>query len=153
MTIRRRPTRPVAARSRPDRSRQRGQGLVEFSIGITIFLLLVMGTVDLGRLVYQYNGVAQAARELARVASVHPGGTLGTSSESGSALSSQRAIVPGLGTPTYACVDIAGAAVSGLCGGGNWVRVTLTSTFTPATPLATLFGAITVSSSASARIE
>ena len=63
-----------------------GQSLVEFSLAITIFLVLVMGTVDLGRAVYQFNGVSQAARELARVASVHPGGTLGSSSESSSTL-------------------------------------------------------------------
>ena len=130
-----------------------GQGLVEFSIAITVFLLLVMGTVDLGRAVYQYNGVAQAARELARVASVHPGGTLGSSSESSSTLVAQRALVPGLGTPAYACIDITGTAVTGACTGGDWVRVTLTSTFTPATPVATLLGVITFTGSASIRIE
>jgi hypothetical protein len=132
---------------------ERGQGLVEFSIAITVFLLLVMGTVDLGRAVYQYNGVAEAARELARVASVHPGGTLGSSSESSAALASQRGIIPGLGTPTYTCVDIAGGAVSGICSGGDWVRVTLSSTFTPVTPIATLLGVITLNGSASARVE
>ncbi len=138
---------------RHDRRAERGQSLVEFSLAITVFLLLVMGTVDLGRAVYQFNGVSQAARELARVASVHPGGTLGTSSESASRLIAQRGLVPGLGTPSYTCIDIAGATVSGPCSGGNWVRVTLTSTFTPVTPLAGLLGVVTLTSSASAKIE
>ena len=87
------------ARRQPGRAGERGQGLVEFSIAITVFLLLVMGTIDLGRAVYQFNGVSQAARELARVASVHPGGTLGTSSQATSTLAAQRGLVPGLGTP------------------------------------------------------
>ena len=52
---------------------ERGQGLVEFSLAVTVFLALIMGVVDLGRVVYQYNGGAEAARELARVTSVHPG--------------------------------------------------------------------------------
>ena len=54
-----------------------------------------MGTIDLGRAAYQYNGVAQAAKELARVASVHPGTTLGTSAQSTAALANQRATHPG----------------------------------------------------------
>ena len=70
---------------------------------------------------YQFNGVSQAARELARVASVHPGGTLGGSSEVTSTLAAQRGLVPGSGPPTYACIDIAGATVTGPCNGGNWV--------------------------------
>ena len=119
-----------------------GQGLVEFSIAITIFLLLVMGTIDLGRAVYQFNGVSQVAGELARVASVHPGGTLGTSSEASSTLAAHAGLVPGLGTPSYACIDIAGAAVRGLCNGGNWVRVTISWSFIPVTPLAGLLGTV-----------
>jgi len=142
-----------AARRQPGLADERGQGLVEFSIAITVFLLLVMGTIDLGRAVYQFNGVSQAARELARVASVHPGGTLGTSSEATSTLAAQRGLVPGLGTPSYTCIDIAGAAVSGPCNGGNWVRVTISSSFIPVTPLAGLLGAVTLTSSASAKIE
>jgi Flp pilus assembly protein TadG len=136
-----------------DRTGDRGQGLVEFSIAITIFILLLMGTIDLGRAAYQYNGVAQAARELARVASVHPGSTLGSSSEASSTLAAQQGLVPDLGSPTYTCIDIAGSTVTGACAGGNWVRVTLSSTFTPVTPLAGLLGIVTLTSSASAKIE
>ncbi|HEY4188857.1 MAG TPA: TadE/TadG family type IV pilus assembly protein [Candidatus Limnocylindrales bacterium] len=141
------------AHTRRRRSGERGQSLVEFSLAITIFLLLVMGTVDLGRAAYQYNGVAQAARELARVASVHPGGTLGSSTQVAAVLATQRGLIPGLGTPTYTCLDIAGAPVSGTCSGGNWVRVTINSTFTPVTPMMAFLGVINLSSSASARIE
>ena len=75
--------------------RDAGQGLVEFALAITVFLVLVMGVVDLGRAVYQYNGGAEAARELARVTSVHPGSPLGASAETTDVLRTQRGLVPG----------------------------------------------------------
>jgi hypothetical protein len=118
-----------------------------------VFLMILMGIVDLGRAAYQFNGVAEAARELARVTSVYPGSTLGASTQTTGVLATQRGLVPGLGTPTYTCVDVSGAAVTGPCAGGDWVRVTLSSTFLPATPLATMLGNIVLTSSASAMIE
>lgn len=130
-----------------------GQGLVEFAFAITLFMVILMGTVDLGRAAYQFNGVAEAARELARVTSVHPGSDLGDSGETADALGTQRALVPGLGAPSFACVDIAGAVVSGGCRPGSWVRVTVSSSFLPVTPVASLLGTIVLTSSASAKIE
>ena len=66
-------------RGRP-RPRSRGQGLVEFAIGITVFLTILIGLIDLARAAFLFNGVSDAARELARVTSVHPGSpTLGSS--------------------------------------------------------------------------
>jgi Flp pilus assembly protein TadG len=50
--------------------RHRGQALVEFSLVIMVFLLLIFGLIDLGRLVYANNALAQAAREGARYGSV-----------------------------------------------------------------------------------
>jgi hypothetical protein len=130
-----------------------GQGLVEFAFAITLFMVILMGTVDLGRAAYQYNGVAEAARELARVTSVHPGSALGNSAETAGALATQRALVPGLGTPSYACVDIAGVTLGGACRPGSWVRVTVSSQFIPVTPVANLLGTIVLTGSASAKIE
>jgi Flp pilus assembly protein TadG len=132
---------------------ERGQSLVEFSLAVTVFLVLVMGVVDLGRAVYQYNGVAQAARELVRATSVHQGSPLGSSADTLDTLRTERGLVPGLITPTYACVDIAGATVTRACEAGDWVRVTVRSTFTPVTPLATMLGQVELSSSASAQLE
>ncbi len=43
--------------------RDRGQALVEFSLILIPFLWILMGIVDLGRGIYIYNGVNQAARE------------------------------------------------------------------------------------------
>ena len=65
------------------RGRDRGQSLVEFSLVLIPFLLILMGIIDLGRGIYTYNGVAQAARELARVTSVHTCDTTRPSAPSG----------------------------------------------------------------------
>ena len=48
----------------------RGQALVEFALIIPVFILVVMGIFDLGRAVYGFNTVNNAAREAARVAIV-----------------------------------------------------------------------------------
>src|SRR5688572_18556354 len=48
----------------------RGQALVEFALVIPIFLLILFGILDLGRAVYAYATLNNAAREGARVAVV-----------------------------------------------------------------------------------
>ena len=51
--------------------RARGQGLVEFALVFPVFILLLFGIFDLGRAVYAYNTIGDAAREGARVAIVN----------------------------------------------------------------------------------
>lgn len=51
-------------------SERRGQALVEFALILPIFILVVMGIFDLGRAVYGFNTVNNAAREGARLAIV-----------------------------------------------------------------------------------
>jgi len=48
-----------------------GQALVEFSLTIVIFMILVLGVVDVGRAVWNYNTLANATREGTRYAIVH----------------------------------------------------------------------------------
>jgi Flp pilus assembly protein TadG len=62
--------------ARRDSKRRRGQALVEFSLILIPFLFLLMGVVDLGRGIATYNGVAEAAREIARTTSLHRGSPL-----------------------------------------------------------------------------
>ncbi len=51
--------------------RQRGQATVEFAlVGIVLFIL-VIGAIDVGRAVWNYNTLAQATREGTRYAIVH----------------------------------------------------------------------------------
>ena len=52
------------------RRRGRGQSLVEFALILPIFLLFIFGILDLGRAVYAYHTLNNAAREAARVAIV-----------------------------------------------------------------------------------
>src|SRR4051812_28489854 len=58
-------------RAMSGRHRHRGQALVEFALVIPLFLLLLFGIVDAGRLVFTYNAVSNAARDGARVAIVN----------------------------------------------------------------------------------
>jgi Flp pilus assembly protein TadG len=58
--------------SRP-RHASRGQALVETALILPLFLILVMGVVDMGRAVWATTSLASAAREAARYAIVHGG--------------------------------------------------------------------------------
>src|SRR5262245_66007510 len=53
------------------RRRARGQGLTEFALVIPVFLLIVVALFDLGRAVFSYNTLTNAAREGARFAIVN----------------------------------------------------------------------------------
>jgi Flp pilus assembly protein TadG len=55
---------------RPARRDRTAQALVEFALVLPIFLLIVLGLFDAGRLVMAFNGVSNAARQGARVAVV-----------------------------------------------------------------------------------
>jgi len=58
---------------RPTKSRrgERGQALVEFAFVGIAFFILVLGMIDVGRAVWNYNTLAQATREGTRYAIVH----------------------------------------------------------------------------------
>lgn len=53
------------------RRRSRGQSLVEFALTLPLLMLLFMGLFDLGRAVFWYNSLTNAAREGARLAIVN----------------------------------------------------------------------------------
>ena len=53
------------------RRHRAGQALVEFALVIPVFLLLLVGLFDLGRAVFAYNTLTNAAREGARLAIVN----------------------------------------------------------------------------------
>lgn len=141
------------ARSGGSRQRSRGQGLIEFALGITVFLTLFIGLVDLARAAFLFNGVSDAAREIARVTSVHPGASLGTSAESTAAAAYERGLVPGLTVTSYSCIDLSGAAVTGTCRPGSWVRVSVRTSFSAILPILSAFGPFTFTTSSSAKIQ
>ncbi|HJP89362.1 MAG TPA: TadE/TadG family type IV pilus assembly protein [Candidatus Limnocylindrales bacterium] len=53
------------------RERSRGQSLVEFSLVFPIIVLLIVGFFEIGRAVFAYNMIANAARQGVRVATVN----------------------------------------------------------------------------------
>jgi Flp pilus assembly protein TadG len=140
--------------------RSRGQSLVEFSLVIIPFTFLMMGIFDLGRAIYMMNGTAQAAREIARVASVHsgcpPGSTnacdMGNSTEISNVVATQRRMLPAMAINTSSdivCVtidDVKKAADNSCQWGTDYVRVKVTSSFTPITPIVSMFGSHTFES-------
>jgi Flp pilus assembly protein TadG len=135
---------------------ERGQGLVEFSLVLVPFLLLLLAITDLGRGVYANNGVAEAAREIARTTSVHPCNpsscTLGNSAQTLATIATQRGLVPGLGGPgsviSFQCTDMTDTALSNsACRSGSFVRVTVTVPFHVVTPLLGMVAPATLTSS------
>jgi Flp pilus assembly protein TadG len=140
--------------------REDGQGLVEFSLTIIIFLVILMGVVDFGMAIYKFNGVSQAARELARVTSVHPclvAGALtcspGGSAETAEVLATQKNLVPGLTDPVFTCVDETGTP-SPVCDfSKDSIQVEITAPYRPVTPLLGLTGTWTMEGSSSAQIQ
>ncbi len=53
------------------RHRSRGQSLVEFSLVFPIIVLLIVGFFEIGRAVFAFNTIANAARQAVRVATVN----------------------------------------------------------------------------------
>jgi Flp pilus assembly protein TadG len=133
-------------------ARCRGQALVEFSLALIVFLALLMAVFDLGRGIYMYNGVSEAVREIARVTSVHPGATLGTSAETAAVVATQKGLIPNLGSPTFTCVDIDDTPVSGSCTPGMRVKVSIVARYRPVTPLLGLVGPFDLASASSIQI-
>jgi Flp pilus assembly protein TadG len=123
---------------------ERGQALVEFSLAILVFLFLMMAVFDFGRAIYQYNGVAQAAREIARVTAVHSGTDFttdaGRSAETKAVIATQKTLIPNLQDPTITCVEIDGSVITTGCLRGKWINVQIVAPYTPITPLLGLTG-------------
>jgi Flp pilus assembly protein TadG len=130
----------------------RGQAVAEFALVLIPFLFLLFGVFDLGRGVYQFNAVAEAAREIGRVTIVHPYATcctLGSSTEAQAVIQTQKTVIPGLTDAgvTIECVDLADVVVAAAsCRPGDFVKVTVQVAWTPASPLLTVLGVHQISS-------
>lgn len=61
----------MSRRSPGSARRARGQSLVEFALVIPIIVLLVAAFIEIGRAVFAYNTIANAARQAVRVAAVN----------------------------------------------------------------------------------
>ena len=54
-----------------NRKNERGSTLVEFSIGVTVFVTAMFGVLEFGRLLWVHNALTDAARRGARYAVMH----------------------------------------------------------------------------------
>ena len=61
--------------------------------------------------------------------------------------------MPGLTVTGYACINISGATVTSTCQPGDWVKVSVRTSFTPILPVLNAFGPITFSTASSAKIQ
>ena len=157
----------TALRQRNNRhGRPRGQALVEFSLALIPFLMMLLAIFDLGRGIYMNNGVSEAAREIARATAVHPCDTstcaLGNSPETLAVIGVQKGLIPGMGsassTVTFACTTISDVVVTGnqTCSSGSgdplYVRVTVTVPFSVITPLLSMVTPSTLQSTAHVQV-
>jgi Flp pilus assembly protein TadG len=129
---------------RPERlGNDRGQALIEFALGGTMFLLALIGMTQYGVEIYEYNMVSNLAQEGVRWASVR--GTKGASPASGAQVQTyvrSRAIgmtvnvtTTSVDPATQACTTTEVDPSSLRAGQGVCVQVT--STFTPFTSFVT----------------
>ena len=127
---------------------------MEFALGITIFMTLLIGLVDLARAAYLFNGVSDASRQIARATSVHPGDpTLGGSTQTAAAVTAELGLVPGLTVTSYDCIGLDGSAQPDPCKPGDWVRVSVATSFNPVLPILSAFGPFRFATASSAEIQ
>lgn len=133
--------------SRQRHDRHLGQAIVEFALAIPVFVLLVFGLLDVGRLVYINNAVAQAAREAARWGSVQSRSQDATSRATiaDEAIRSLAAVPAPTATVTCEESGVTGAG----CQSGDFLVVNVESQVQMLTPvIGQLVGPMTLSSTA-----
>src|SRR5437588_13068448 len=119
------------------RGSSRGQTLVEFAIIIPIFILMLMGIFDLGRAVYAWSTINNAAREGGRQAIVDQ--TLAHIQSR--AIQHAASLGLAIGNVTVHYNDPATPNTAGSCNGndtpafGCIAEVTVRYTYTAATPV------------------
>lgn len=158
------------------RRRSRGQSLVEFALIFPVLMLLLFGIFDFGRAIYEYNTLANAARQGVRVAIVNQnvhtpgmgcftgsGGAQPDTSKTTAQDCAQQAAVILAGataTVTYRNVSDSGACTSGGTADGGPAQVgclavvTVTYSFVPITPIiSSIVPSIALSSTSKQPVE
>ena len=110
------------------RSRWLGQSLVEFALLLPVFLLIAVVVFDLGRAVYYYSTIYNAAREGTRYGIIKPNDVTGMKN---------TAVSYAYGIDLTPSDVTAGFGPDETAGGFTFktVQVDITYSFTPATPL------------------
>jgi Flp pilus assembly protein TadG len=120
-----------------------GQAIVEFAFALPIFLMVVFGTVDFGRVIFTYAELVNGVREGARYGKVH-------CSETDAIKSVVIDRAPGLGlTPA----DVTVGNVGGCAPPAGKLTVGATTTFTTVTQNFLGIGPLGLSASATVDVE
>lgn len=118
----------------------RGQSLAEYALTLLLFLIVVLGILDLGRVFYAHNVIANAAREGARRGIITPDAATVESVVRASAVGLDRTQLDVIVTPS-----------------SDLIQVTVHYRFYPVTPLISqLIGGheyVTVTTSAAMKVE
>jgi len=127
--------------------RPAGQAVAEFALAIPIFLLLLFGLIDIGRLVYVNNAISQAAREGARYGAVQGrSATAVARTDVGAHTLSIMAAVP---QPTVSVACERNGLIVTACRSTDFLLVSVSSPVSMFTPLiGQLVGTVNVSSTA-----
>jgi len=121
----------------------RGQTLIEFALASVMFFMLVFGTIEFGRAVWQYNMMSDLAQQGARWAAVH-GSTSATPATAGQLQTYVQSRSPGFAVTVTATPVNPSAAPP-----GSIIVVQVNSSFSPVT---TLIPATTMTLSSTARM-
>ena len=135
--------------------------MVESALILPVLLLLLVITLDFGRLFFSYIQITNAAREAASFAAFHPTDPVGMQAKAGQETNAQVQRGENGIVVSATCNDSTGASI--LCsvangqagsGSGNTVTVNVTEPFTFLTPMISGFfgGNLAMSSSATSVI-
>jgi Flp pilus assembly protein TadG len=132
------------------RSHARGQALAEFALTLPVFLLLLFGLIDGGRLVIEYSTLANASRAGARVAIVNQSnsvtcGTVRTFKCAVAAHSGEMGIKP---------ADVVDVTTPDCATGDCTVTVTVTHSYDLITPIiASILGPVELEAQTTMPVE
>jgi len=135
--------------TRDAQGRGRGQALVEFALAVPIFLLILFGLVDVGRLVYINNAASEAARDGARWGTVAGRSADSTTWDQIETTTIGRTTAIPQPTATVSCISHGTPRTDGHCYVGDILVVRLTAPVSLVTPgISQLIGPVTVTATA-----
>lgn len=117
------------------RDARSGQALAEFAIAAPVVFLVILGLLDVGRMVFINNEITEAAREGARWGTVQ-GRAAAEADGDNTAVTDEvqsRIIVAPAPSISLSCTDLGGAG--GSCGSGDLLTIVVSSSVDPITPL------------------
>ena len=132
----------IRFRSETTPHRKPGQAIVEFALSSLLFLMIIFGTIDLGRAVFTAVTLHNSVREASRYGKVHP-------TESGT----MRTMVSDRVAQTGSSTNTVGVSCPNGCVSGERLTVTGTIQFQAITQNLLGISPFTISSSSTVDIE